>query len=190
MSVRRRGLIFGVVLLAYFGHVSVGNCGKLVLRRDPSGRSLIWGTVAAQGVAIVLYCIWVLGGHFAVIASGQLVPASVCFESPEGEQHLESASGGTPPFSSLRSVVFRLSRAGAPELKVWTHKVSPDGSSAALPVRLRVQSDEETQDLDLEVLGGQVVLPVKSDSPTTITMVNKEGRQEGDLIRCETARPS
>ena len=62
MSVRRRGLIFGVVLLAYFGHVSVGNCGKLVLRRDPSGRSLIWGTVAAQGVAIVLYCIWVLGG--------------------------------------------------------------------------------------------------------------------------------
>ena len=36
------GLIFGVVLLTCFGHMSVGNCGKLVLRRDPSGRSSLF----------------------------------------------------------------------------------------------------------------------------------------------------
>jgi amino acid permease len=116
------------------------------------------------------------GGRFTVIAFGQLVPAGVCFESPEGEQHLEAASGRTPPFSSLRSAAFQLFRAGAPELKIWAHKVAPDGSSAALPVRLKVQSDGKTRDLDLEVLGGQATLPVKSDSPTTITIVKKEGR--------------
>jgi amino acid transporter len=54
------GLIFGVVLLAYCGHESVGTCGRIVLRRDPGGRSLLRGTVAAELVAMVLYCLWVV----------------------------------------------------------------------------------------------------------------------------------
>jgi len=41
-------------------HSSVGNCGKLVLKRDPSARSLIWGVIAAQLTAIVVYCVWLL----------------------------------------------------------------------------------------------------------------------------------
>lgn len=62
------GPIFGVVLLAYCGHESVGNCGRIVLSRDPGGRSLLRGTVAAQLVAIVLYCLW------AVATRGALGP--------------------------------------------------------------------------------------------------------------------
>ncbi len=54
------GLIFGVILISYFGHTSIGNCAAIVLRRDASGRSLIWGAVAAQIVAIVVYSAWVL----------------------------------------------------------------------------------------------------------------------------------
>jgi amino acid permease len=59
-------LIFGVVLAAYFGHLSVSNCARVVLRRDPSARSLIWGAVAAQTVAIVIYSLWVLAVNGAV----------------------------------------------------------------------------------------------------------------------------
>jgi amino acid permease len=54
------GLVFGTILGAYAGHPSVGISGKFVLRRDPSGRSLIWGVAAAQVVAIIFYAIWVL----------------------------------------------------------------------------------------------------------------------------------
>ncbi len=64
-------LIFGVVFAAYFGHLSVSNCGRVVLRRDASGRSLIWGTVAAQGTAIVLYSLWVIA------VNGAIEPASL-----------------------------------------------------------------------------------------------------------------
>ncbi len=53
-------LIFGVILLSYFGHLSVSNCARTVLYRDPSARSLIWGSVAAQGAVMLIYCIWVL----------------------------------------------------------------------------------------------------------------------------------
>jgi amino acid permease len=59
-------LIFGVILLAYFGHLSVSNCARVVLHRDPSGRSLIWGAVAAQAVVVVVYCIWVLAVNGAI----------------------------------------------------------------------------------------------------------------------------
>jgi amino acid permease len=59
-------LIFGVILTAYFGHMSVALCGQLVLRRDPSGRSLIRGCAAAQATAILLYCVFVLAVNGAV----------------------------------------------------------------------------------------------------------------------------
>ncbi|HYH12421.1 MAG TPA: aromatic amino acid transport family protein, partial [Thermomicrobiales bacterium] len=34
------GLAFGALLVAYFGHTSVGNCAAVVLQRDPTGCSL------------------------------------------------------------------------------------------------------------------------------------------------------
>jgi amino acid permease len=51
-------LVFGIVLVSYFGHLSVSNCAQTVLKRDPSGRSLKRGTAAAMVVAIVIYSIW------------------------------------------------------------------------------------------------------------------------------------
>lgn len=62
-------LIFGVVLTGYFGHTSVGNCGRLVLRRDPSSRSLVLGVAAAQVAAIVIFSMWVLAVNGAVSPS-------------------------------------------------------------------------------------------------------------------------
>jgi hypothetical protein len=59
-------LIFGVILLAYFGHLSVSNCARVMLQRDPSARSLIWGGVAAQAVVMVIYCTWVLAVNGAI----------------------------------------------------------------------------------------------------------------------------
>jgi len=63
------GLIFGTVLGAFFGHTAVGSMAKTVLRRDPSGRTLLWGNVAAMGVALLLYTLWVIA------VNGALSPA-------------------------------------------------------------------------------------------------------------------
>lgn len=62
-------LVFGVVLVAYFGHLSVSNCAQPVLRRDPSGSSLKWGTAAAMLTAIAVYCLWTVGVGGAVDAT-------------------------------------------------------------------------------------------------------------------------
>ena len=54
------GSVFGVILAAFFGHLSVSLCGQEVLRREPSGKALVRGVVAAQTTALVVYCLWVL----------------------------------------------------------------------------------------------------------------------------------
>jgi hypothetical protein len=53
-------LVFGVIIVAYFGHTSSANASKLILGRDPSGRALIWGNVAALATVIGLYCLIVV----------------------------------------------------------------------------------------------------------------------------------
>lgn len=60
------GLLVGVVLAGYFGHVSVGTCAATVLQRDPSGRTLLWGCAAAQASVMLLYILWVIAVNGAV----------------------------------------------------------------------------------------------------------------------------
>ncbi len=64
-------LTFGVILGAYFGHTSVGNVAKVVLRRDPSGRTLLWGNMAALATAMILYIYWV------TVVNGAIAPATL-----------------------------------------------------------------------------------------------------------------
>lgn len=59
-------LIFGIVLTAFFGHTAVGNVAKVVLHRDPSGRTLLWGNVAALAVAMLIYVLWTVAVNGAV----------------------------------------------------------------------------------------------------------------------------
>ena len=75
------GSVCGVILAAFFGHLSVSLCGREVLRREPTGKALVRGVVAAQVTAIVVYCLWVLvvggvvdGGVLAGEQGTSLVP--------------------------------------------------------------------------------------------------------------------
>ncbi len=66
------GIVFGVILVAYFGHTSTGSAAKVVLAEDPSGRALLRGNLAAMATVVGLYClatVVVLG----VVPSSQLV---------------------------------------------------------------------------------------------------------------------
>ncbi len=72
------------MLTAYYGHLFVGQAARVVLPRDPSGRALIWGSVAAFAGITVVFAIWVLAVSGAVAppvlarsASTVLVPLAV-----------------------------------------------------------------------------------------------------------------
>jgi amino acid permease len=59
-------LIFGVALVAYFGHTSAGHAAKVVLTRDPGGRQFLAGNVAAMLSAMGLYVLFVVAVTTAV----------------------------------------------------------------------------------------------------------------------------
>jgi amino acid permease len=98
-------LIFGSILFAYFGHTSMGSCARVVLRRDPSARSLIYGAAAAILASTVLYSTWVL----AVNGS---VPAQV-LATEQGTSLVPLAARMGPVVAVLGSVYVVLSIAMA-----------------------------------------------------------------------------
>jgi amino acid permease len=62
------GLAFGVVIMAYFGHTSIGLVAKLVLEREPTGKALLRGSMAATTTVIALYCLALVAFQGAVSA--------------------------------------------------------------------------------------------------------------------------
>jgi len=59
-------LVFGVIIVSYFGHTSAANASKMILGRDPSGRSLLRGNLAALATAIALYSLIVVAFNGAL----------------------------------------------------------------------------------------------------------------------------
>jgi hypothetical protein len=87
----------------------------------------------------------------------------------------EAASGEVPGFSSLRRATFQTG-GGTGVLKVWAHRVTPEGNSVALPGLLNMHQDEETRRFDLKLSGGEVVLPTTQETcRVDITFTQADG---------------
>ena len=80
-------LVFGVTFTAYFGHLSVSNCARVVLARDPSGRTLVRGVVGAQVTAIALYVL------FVVAVAGAVAPGLLAGEDGTALSPLADEAG-------------------------------------------------------------------------------------------------
>ncbi|MCX6053387.1 MAG: hypothetical protein NTZ74_00445 [Chloroflexi bacterium] len=68
--------IFGVILMSYFGHLSVSTCTRMVLDTQPDGRSLQWGGMLGQAVAMVFNVLWVLAVYGALSRTTILADAT------------------------------------------------------------------------------------------------------------------
>jgi len=103
------------------------------------------------------------GAVFRIITGGQLLTADVQLGFPDGEETSRTASSEIPMLSKLRYATFHLPAMEARELKVWAHKVTPDGNSQGLPALVEFHCGSEIKQFDLKLSGGQIVLPVAGD---------------------------
>src|SRR5206468_3109282 len=65
----------GIVLMGYFAEAFVVQCAKVVLPREPSGRALIWGSLAGLGGIAVVLTLWI------VVMNGSLDPRVLAGET-------------------------------------------------------------------------------------------------------------
>jgi amino acid permease len=61
--------VLGGILVGFQGSSRVPHCAKMLLPRDPSGRSLIWGSIAGTIATLVFFMFWVVAVNGTVPAS-------------------------------------------------------------------------------------------------------------------------
>jgi hypothetical protein len=104
---------------------------------------------------------------FSLMADGEPLVASVRIETRDEARECQAARGALPDFSRLRSLTVSLPPTPARELKLWAHRVTPDGTSEPLPGLATTQScgaHAETRCVDLGLCRGQVLMSVPSGS--------------------------
>ena len=101
---------------------------------------------------------------FAVTANGAALPVQVELKYADGMRRLETANDTLGKFSDLRAAVFQLPVASARELKVWVHKLTPEGTSLGVTARLELQNSAETKIYELDPASGQILLPIDGAS--------------------------
>jgi amino acid permease len=123
-------LIFGVVLTAYFGHTSAASAAKVVLARDSSGKSFLWGSITAMICAVVLYSVWVIVVNGAVapdVLQSTTATAFVPLAAMIGPQILALGSVFAVLGMGLSSVFFSLALFS--QMREWLSQLAKRHSS-------------------------------------------------------------
>jgi amino acid permease len=100
----------------------------------------------------------------AITSGGRATPGEIALGYPEGEQHIQAAGSDVSNFGSLRYIKIQLPLIPASELKIWAHRITPEGESENLPALVTVHNGSEQQKLDRKLSGGQVILPLKGQA--------------------------
>jgi hypothetical protein len=88
-------------------------------------------------------------------------------------------SGVIPEFSNLCSAKFYIPGTRAQELKVWLHRVTPDGQSEYVPAQVKVFFGQEIQEFRVDGARKQCVLPLRN------TVKKKSKGDAGEPSRLE-----
>lgn len=100
------------------------------------------------------------GGHalFAITARGEPMCGRVELNYGGQAQQVDAATGEIRSFALLSSALFHIPAGAARELKVWVHRLTPEGSSQGVAAHLAVREGETTHQFELSELNPQVLL--------------------------------
>lgn len=114
--------------------------------------------------------------RFAFLSGGRPVSAAVTLRYGDGEQHPEGMAGDILRFDALRSALFEVRSdhvAPLDEVKVWAHRVTPEGETESMPATAIIRAGERSHTADLSLSRGEMVVPV-ADSATEVSVVLRE----------------
>src|SRR6266545_328746 len=99
---------------------------------------------------------------FSVTAGGRPVPADILLSYPAQEVDLRATSARIPSFRELQEIRVRVKPLPPiRELKVFVHRVTPDGGSQAVPATVEVREDGQvSRTADIKA-GQSLIVPVR-----------------------------
>ena len=99
-----------------------------------------------------------------VILTGRRVPTEVRLSYHEPDLSAWSPRGGGNRAGTLRAAHVELPASAARELKVWAHRLAPEGGSAGLAADLTVSNGDGRHELDRRLVDGQAIVPVSGEA--------------------------
>lgn len=119
--------------------------------------------------------------RFAFLAGERPFSGTVRLLYGEGEQRREGLAGEIPRFAALERAVFevRADREAPPdEVKVWAHRVTPEGESESLPATALVRTGGHVEAADLSLSRGEMLVPF-ADAELEVEIVLRESAARG-----------
>jgi amino acid permease len=108
-----------------------------------------------------------------VVAHGRAVFADVRFTFFESDSRSLFSKNEMAGSGSLRSALIELPPAPVQELKVWAHRLTPEGESERLPATVVLRDQASTQEFDLKASAGQLIVPIMCESHQLEIVVEK-----------------
>jgi hypothetical protein len=120
---------------------------------------------------------------FRMVLAGEPAAGTVDLGYDSGERRAPSVVGDVPDLPSLRRAVFRPSSdssAQPREVKVWAHRITPEGVSEALPAQVRVRSGDDVRAADVALSRGEALFPAQG-ADLEVEVVVKGPEEPGDV---------
>jgi amino acid permease len=194
---RRKGEIVPGVSFRFLGHpIVVGGVYLLFLSNLFIHGVVIWDQPLQQLVAVLIGLL-VLGMTGMMVRRRAFAPRAIIElradrrrdassllavtangEPSKAEVHRRDAGGEWQPgavgelfdIASLRALRIDLPAGVAPELRVWAHAITPDGTDEALPTRVTVRDSSRANDLEPDGSGAVTLRPGPGPCQVDITL--------------------
>jgi hypothetical protein len=74
-------------------------------------------------------------------------------------------------FSQLRNVTVQLPALSADQLKVWVHRITPEGVSEGVPAQLGIYSGKAKKQINLNNSAGMTTLPLDREGGLEVEII-------------------
>jgi len=79
-----------------------------------------------------------------------------------------------PSYKQLKNISVEFSAITSKEMKVWLHRVTPEGNSDAIPVALRIKEGDVDKAIQLDSNSGQIIMPLLSQASRLEIILNNK----------------
>lgn len=98
-----------------------------------------------------------------IVSGGQQVEVDAQLKTLDRKENIHGEVVQLPDFERVNSISLQVEPGEARTIKIWAHRLTLEGSSQALPVSIKIISDNGTQQFDLRECGAQISTPITSD---------------------------
>ena len=98
----------------------------------------------------------------AIIDKGKPLTGTFRFVYVNGEQSISGTEVEIPAYKQLKNIFIEFSSVSSKEMKVWLHRVTPEGNSEPISAALRIKDGGADAAVQLDPKTSQVIMPLTS----------------------------